>query len=305
MIALASPEDPRASTLLDMFFQHYQPRRLRGTSKKNTKLFEVAFNRFARYLNHTPLTSHLTDETIEDFCFWLIDSEYLSPYTANCYRAKLIALWNHLAKLRIVEKFPTSKKIKEPRRIPRAWTKAQIDALFAAFGTLKGSIGNCPADLWWRAIHAVFWDTAERISATLELRWNDLAFDTGMIVSKAENRKGKTEDKAFKLHPETLTLLKSLRNHSRGEKIFEYDCSIGTIYNQYKRLLKAADLPADRHHKFHCMRRSVASYFEVAGGNSTKLLGHSGRQVTERSYLDPTIIEQEHAADKLFRPSQF
>lgn len=197
MIALASDGPP--APLLDLFFQHYYPRKLRATSKENTRLYSVSLGQFARFLNHTPLTSHLTDEILEDFCYWVVESGR-SPYTANCYRSKLVALWNHLARLRLVEKFPTMVKLKEPHRIPRAWSPDQLSRLFRACQDQTGRIGNAPAALWWHALHAVIWDTGERISAVLALEWDDLAWDTRDIVSRAENRKGGTADKAFRLH---------------------------------------------------------------------------------------------------------
>lgn len=299
MIAFASNDPP--APLLDLFFQHYYPRKLRATSKENTRLYSVSLGQFARFLNHTPLTSHLTDEILEDFCYWVVD-QGRSPYTANCYRSKLVALWNFLARLRIVEKFPTMIKLKEPHRIPRAWTIGQLSTLFRACDQQQGTIGNAPAALWWHALHAVIWDTGERITAVLSLEWDDLAWDTGDIVSRAENRKGKKEDKAFRLHPDTLKILGELRKFVRGPKILEIDFTICTVWNRYKRLLEGAGLPNGRKNKFHCLRRSVASYFEAAGGNATKLLGHSSRRVTERSYLDPTIVHDQHACEVLFRP---
>ena len=62
-------------------------------------------------------------------------------------------------------------------------------------------------------------------------------------------------------------------------------------------------LPSDRRHKFHAMRRTVASFYEAAGGNATELLGHSTRDVTRTHYLDPRVVGQGvNACDVLFRP---
>lgn len=306
MIALANDGDcaRQEQTLIDLFFQHYKPRQLRATTKKNARLFGISLNQFARHLKRTPTTCHLTDEIVENFCYWCVEDRGLSPYTANCYRSKIVALWRFLAERRIVDQFPTLGKMHEPRRIPRAWTPEQLSRLFRACDELTGNMGDIPASLWWHAIHAVIWDTGERISAVLSLRWDDLAMDTGFIVSKAENRKGKTEDKAFRLHSDTLTILERLQGYSHGETLFPIDCSLATIYNRYRRLLQSAGLPSDRWCKFHKIRRSVASYFEAAGGDATKLLGHSSRKVTIQSYLDPTITDTKHASDLLFRPDK-
>jgi integrase len=87
-----------------------------------------------------------------------------------------------------------------------------------------------------------------------------------------------------------------------GQKLLlPWPFDVGTLYHRYKGILRNADLPYDRSHKFHCLRRSTASYFEACGHDATKLLGHSSRKVTLR-YLDPRIVGQTNASDVLFRP---
>jgi hypothetical protein len=99
----------------------------------------------------------------------------------------------------------------------------------------------------------------------------------------------------------TLTLLKLLRADKLTGKVFEWPYCKTYLWLMYGKLLKQAGLPSGRRDKFHKIRRSVASWFEVAGGNATELLGHSGREIT-RVYLDPTICQKPQAADRLFRP---
>lgn len=82
---------------------------------------------------------------------------------------------------------------------------------------------------------------------------------------------------------------------------FEWPYCKTYLWLMFGKLLRQAGLPNGRRDKFHKIRRSVASWFEVAGGNATELLGHSGREIT-RLYLDPTICQKPQAADRLFRP---
>ena len=164
MIALVNDEP---SERLDILFdEHYKPEKLLATSKDNTRLYGVSFRRFGSYLKHYPRADDLTDKKLSVFLDWML-SQGRSPYTANCYRSKLIALWQHLAKIRIVDQFPTIGKLKEPRRIPRAWSVDQLATLFNACDEQPETICGIPASLWWHGIHAVIWDTGERISATL------------------------------------------------------------------------------------------------------------------------------------------
>ena len=48
------------------------------------------------------------------------------------------------------------------------------------------------------------------------------------------------------------------------------------------------------------MRRSFATHLEAAGGNATQALHHSARSLTERSYLDPVLIDTTTPNELLF-----
>lgn len=120
----------------------------------------------------------------------------------------------------------------------------------------------------------------------------------------AELRKGKKRDRLYKLATDTVEALRAMQMPELGRrKIWPWPYNRTYLWSRYKRLLESAGLPSGRTRKFHCIRRSVASHFEAAGGNATELLGHSTRSVT-LAYLDPRIIPREHAIDRLFRPGQ-
>ena len=74
-------------------------------------------------------------------------------------------------------------------------------------------------------------------------------------------------------------------------------------YRRMGRIMLRAGLPDSREFKFHAIRKSTASHYEAAGGNATKLLGHSSRKVTQ-TYLDPRIVQTTPAVDLLFRPGE-
>lgn len=161
-------------------------------------------------------------------------------------------------------------------------------------------IHNVPARLWWHALHAVLWDTGERITAVFRLEWSTVDLDSGHVRCPAENRKGGRADRVYRLHPDTVTALQAIYRE-RNTRVFPWPYTSTYLWRKYGNLLERAGLPSDRAHKFHCVRKSVASYFEAAGGNATELLGHSSRRVTRR-YLDPRVVSPPQASDVLFRP---
>ena len=162
-------------------------------------------------------------------------------------------------------------------------------------------IGRIQETDWWAALFLVLFDTGERIGAVMELTWENVDMSAGWLTIPAEVRKGRTRDIVARLHPETVARLDALR--PRGQKIFPWPYCKTLLWYHLGRVLKAAGLPHDQRSKFHRMRRTVASYFELAGGNATELLDHSSRKVT-RAYLDGRIIERKHPADMIPRPAQ-
>lgn len=136
----------------------------------------------------------------------------------------------------------------------------------------------------------------------MRCRWSDVDLKGRYLLVHADYRKGKKADKIFRLHPDTILLLKAIREPDRGLIFPAPGGSVQNLWNHYKRLLHEAGLPFDRYHMFHCLRRSTASYLEVAGGDATEHLGHSSRQITLK-YLDPRIVKKKHASDLLFRPN--
>ena len=63
--------------------------------------------------------------------------------------------------------------------------------------------------------------------------------------------------------------------------MFHWPSNYLYIWKIYGKILEAAGLPNNRRTKLHKIRRTVATYYEAAGGNATQLLGHSSRKITE------------------------
>lgn len=200
----------------------------------------------------------------------------------------------------MVVEWPDVKPDVEPERVPRAWTVDQVARLLAACDAEPGELSGVPAGIWWRGLHLVAWDTGERIGAIRDLLWHHLDLYGRHVLVPAELRKGKRRDRLYKIAPDTVAVLSEMRSPPR-EKIFPWPYCRTYLWDRYDRILRRAGLPTDRTAKFHCLRRSVASHYEAAGGNATELLGHSTRSVT-LAYLDPRIVPSKHAVDLLFRP---
>ena len=278
----------------------YIPVNTKIASEKTTGKYLATIFSFGRYLGHAPTLEDLTDANLGGYMRHLKDKG-LAIHTVNGYRSKILALWNWCAKKRLVDQFPTVQQFAKPQQIPSAWTQADLRKLLAACSTMVGDYAGVPAALWWRAIHLVSWDSGERTGALLDLRWNWLDRVEGHLVVPAEYRKGGRKAMHYTLKPDTLKLLLAIAMPQR-EQVFPFPWERSMFFYRYRRLLKAAGLPYVKYKSgLQKMRRSFASHLEAGGGNATTALRHSSRDITEDSYIDPTITKPEPANVKLFK----
>lgn len=286
-------------TTLAEAFAAYARHNLFDASAATLNQFRVTLKHAARALGRDVTLSDLTDDLVLSV-IQRLRSAGRSEATANKCRSNLLAIWRWLCRKGHLTVWPDVAKVREPRRIPVAWTRAELRRLFDALSSIPGHVAGIPARLWWVALHGVIWDTGERIGAVMQLRWSDISGDS--ILIRAETRKGRTADRSHRLHPSTVKMLAAIRGKPDG-LVFPWDRTKDMLWLRYTAILQRAGLPCDRRHKFHAMRRTVASFYEAAGGNATELLGHSTRDVTRSHYLDPRIVgNEQQACDVLFRP---
>lgn len=286
-------------TTLAEAFAAYARHNLFDASPATLNQFRVSLKHAARTLGRDVTLEDLSDDLVLSV-IQRLRTAGRSEATANKCRSNLLAIWRWLCRKGHKQIWPDVAKVREPKRIPVAWTRAELRRLFDALGRLHGHVSGIPARLWWVALHGVIWDTGERIGAILQLRWSDISGDS--ILIRAETRKGRTADRSHRLHASTVRMLAAIRRQS-DDLVFPWDRRHDVLWGHYSAILKRAGLPCDRRHKFHAMRRTVASFYEAAGGNATELLGHSTRDVTKTHYLDPRIVGgEQQACDVLFRP---
>lgn len=288
-------------TLADFYRDYFEPLFLRSRSDNTRRLYQTSIRTFSKYLQRPARLEDLNDLTVNRFLDYYRRIPR-SPYSANKERSNLLAIWRFACRKRFLEEWPDVMPDVEPDRIPQAWTADQIARLLATCETERGRIGPIPAASWWRTLHLVAWDTGERIGAIRDLQWHHVDLISGHILVPAELRKGKRRDRLFRIADDTVACLREMQSPPRPE-VFPWPYSRTYLWHLYNRLLVRAGLPSDRHCKFHRIRRTVATYYEAAGGNATELLGHSSRSVT-LAYLDPRILPAQQAVDLLFRPGK-
>ena len=283
-------------TLSDLLGEHYIPARLVGKSDNSIRLYRVTIRNFGRWLGRPPIVGDLNTQTVAGYLRWLIDNTELSPHTIEKERAELVAFWNFSAKRGWLPTFPDVPSVNCPKRVPDAWSDAEMVALMQAAESTPGRIGRVDASTFWPALIATIYDCGERISAVLRVTHDDIDAH-GWLTVRGEYRKGKTRDRRYKLRPATMERIRSMGG-SGTDRVFDWCYSDGLLFARFGEILSRAGLPNTRRSKFHKIRRTVASNFEAAGGNATELLDHTDRRTTQ-AYLDPRVLREKQPADVL------
>lgn len=270
--------------LQDLFVRYYRPLRLRGRSDNTCRLYCCTIRAFGRWLGYSPTIDDLTDLTLARY----LDERAAtrSPYTAEKERTQLVSLWRFAADRGIVATRPEVPPAPLPERVPRAWSIDELGAIMRAAAATRGNVGKIPAGIWYSALVAVLWETAERIGAVLECRPED--FQPPHLHVRAEYRKGGKRDRVYRLSDRTVELLKAATGDAR---LLEWPRSRTLLWAKYADVVARAGLGRGRTLSFHALRRSSASHYAALGGDPVRLLDHSSPRITHRWYLDRRLTD--------------
>lgn len=305
---------PAAMTLWEFFDRRYRPDRLVGRKPASIEQYRIALEHLRRAAGGDPPLAAFArppgqDGPAGDELIALTMQRVLdrgdSRATANKVRAHLLAVWRYACQLELVDRLPRVGKIREFRRSPRAYLVGDVTRLLEAAESEDWSIEGIPARYWWQALLLLLYDTGLRITAALSLEWAQYDADSLAIVVAAETQKHGS-DQYLAVSRQTGDAI--ARTGGARRWLFPWPYDLGTaswpiLGKHFARIAGRAGVKLSRGKKFHPFRASTASYLERQGGNATLQLGHSTRQVTERSYLDPRIVKPPRQVDLLPRPS--
>lgn len=253
--------------------------------------YERSVRQFGEYLGRDATEVDLSDDNCTGFMLAALD-EGLTEATANQRVKQLRALWEWMARRRLVEQFPTFKLLDEPEQQPIAYSPGQVNQLFAECAKQLGYIGPFPSDLWWLSQHWWYWATAERTEATLLLQREHLDVQNQIARVPPRIRKGGRKAMTYRLPLRLCELFSEMNKYpSRSGLVWERQFDTGAYYHRYRRLVAAAGLPTTRG---KCgpkkMRITVLSMIRALGGDPTAFAKHSSQSVTDESYIDEALV---------------
>lgn len=255
-------------------------------------------------------TSELSAEMLRGFARCGIEWGR-SASTINSKRRSILTLWRFAFRIGETTNKPPGAdelpNLREPRRVPVAWSVAEIERLIVAARSTPGYVGRVPRRYWWPALILAIYDTAARVGAMLSVFTSDCDIRERRVLVRAEHTKT-WADAVYALHDQTVAAIAAIYDPGR-QQLFEWPHCRRHLYQECRRIVGLAGLSVNgngcqpSHNLFHRIRRTTLSY---CAANSLELArqqaGHSDARVTTRSYIDPRIARGQSAVDVIPRP---
>lgn len=295
---VATDAESRGPTLWAFFHDTYKPMRLITAAPGTIVQYETAIRVLGHWFGRGVAIAELSDELLSAHLNHLVQTGRAIA-TVNKQRAHIQALWNYARRRKLIDVGPDVQKLREPKRIPVAWSLLEFEAILAAAAATAGEVKGIAAAAFWPAFLLCLYDTGLRLSALLAVTWDELDIEAGSIQILAENQKQKCEQR-FELHPQTIEAVAAIREPAR-DCVFPLGVAWARRY--YKRILGRAGLSSGRRDLFHKVRRTSATYVanELGRPAAQAHLGHSTMAVTE-AYLDTSKIQRIQVARAIPRP---
>ena len=309
-------EDPSRKLWAD-FQAEYASRVLAGLAVRTRDAALISLGHFARLVNPQRVST-INARTISDFVGKRRlerghkAGSTISPASVNHDLRHIKAALNIAAEWGYLDKVPKVRMEKEPKKLPRFITGEHFAQVYEACTDARfpvGVVGVEPAD-WWRALLVMAYMTGWRISELRALRREDLDLEAGEAITRAEDNKGK-RDERVKLHAVVVEHLKKVRTF--GDTALPWPHDEKTLRVQFAELQEAAGihLPCRGKHVhtrychvygFHDLRRAFATMNadRLTADALQTLMRHKSYQTTQRYIAMARQIDE--AVEKLHVP---
>lgn len=291
--------------ILDFFYEVYVPTRMITATYRAKQQIEVSCNRLAAMLGRDPVLADLTEEVLARWMLATVGAG-LSPTTANMRVKNVLTLARFAKRKKFIppeQDFEAIQLLRVTRRLPRAWTVEEMEAIIKSARLTRGRFMGVPACKWWPALLLLMYDTGLRRSAAFQVRFADIDFSNKLLCVPPERMKNRVEQ-YFRLHPQTVDAILDTMP-PRRESLYPWPfMHHRALYGRFKTILKRAGLPFTRFDLFHKIRRTTASHLARLVGEPMAIqqLGHQDSSTIKR-YVDPRFTANHNGAYMLPRPA--
>ena len=234
---------------------------------------------FTKRLNWTP--ANLTVPEIDAYLTQALHS--LAPQTVQNHRRMLITLRKAALSdgLLVDQCTRPIRRVKAPLPLPRAWSHEEIGRLMAVAKKMRGGTKRCKWCVLLPAWIAVAYSSGLRLGDMLAVRHDALRGNRLALVLAKTRR-----PHVVALDDQAVAAIRSLPVH--GPRIFGDLVGRCVVIRAFRRLVKESGLQGSG--KF--LRRSSATYAELAGMSATGHLGHATAGLAQRHYVDPVLLAE-------------
>ena len=225
-----------------------------------------------------------SDLTIKNIDGYLTQALHtLASSTVLNHRRMLITLRHAALRDRLVVDDCTQvvRRVKCPLPLPRAWSHAEIRHLLTVAESFRGGSRNCRWNILLPAWIAVAYSSGLRLGDMLAVRHDALRGSRMALVLAKTGR-----PHVIVLDEQALQAIATLP--IRGSLIFGDLVGRCVFIRVFRRLVKRSNM----HGSGKYLRRSSATYAQMAGMSPSGHLGHATPGLAARNYVDPVLLAE-------------
>jgi integrase len=217
----------------------------------------------------------------------------LSPASLNKELRHLRAAFRKAFKWRLLPELPDFEFLKERKKLVTYVSPEHFATLYqhCEHGQVPSVQLAYPPGDWWRALIVMGYMTGWRVSDMLGLRRADLDLEVGAAITRADDNKGK-RDERVPLHSVVVGHLKKLAGFE--ERVFPWNASRRVLQEEFARIQEKAGihLPCHGNHEhsrfchvygFHDLRRAFATQ------NATRLTAPALQELMRHKAFTTTL----------------
>lgn len=224
--------------------------------------------------------AELTVKRIDEYLTHALSK--LAPQTVQNHRRMLCTLRKEALKSGLVDECTRPiRRVKCPLPLPRAWSHAELRSLIDAAKEMRGGTKRCKWSVLLPAWIAVAYSSGLRLGDMLAVR-HDALRGSRLALVLAKTRR----PHVVVLDEQAIAAIQSLP--APGPRIFGDLVGRCVFIRAFRRLVKRAGLQGSG--KF--LRRSSATYAELAGMSATGHLGHATAGLAQKHYVDPVLLAE-------------
>lgn len=274
---------------MDVLEAEYIPRRL-NLKPISADQLRYSVRAFGKFLGHVACLHDLTEINVLRFLH--VRKGQCSMATVKRERGDLLCLWTFAHKRGFYPVPPADiEPIKLQRKIPRAFSVADLESILAVTRRLRGEMRGTGIDRhsWYTSLVLFLYDTGARITASLGVRTSEISIDSRYVLMEAQHSKTGIEQ-VVNLSDQTIAAIAGIYDHAR-DFVWPYPWHKRRLWLDLHEICDAAGVRLMKGEGFHILRRTHATQAVKAHGwaRAQADLGHTNEQMTRR-YVDPRLL---------------